>query len=391
MSTPVLAATAAELSAGRPVALACVVDVSGSSPLPVGSLLAVQTDGRIIGSISGGCVEAAVVHACREALSHGTSRLERFAGDDGDQPLDLLAPALTCGGDIDVLIWRAEPDAAEVFARWRDASASDLAHGVALLVAAEGGTGDTEAGLGAPGSLLVATADHVAGGSGRAELDVRLARDARAAASGAHGLRDYPPHCTGAGSARYLLLGAGPRPRLIIIGANEFATQLCRVGNVVGFTTIVVDARADFANRDRLPDAAEVVVQWPADWLGEQELGSTDAICVLTHDPKFDVPVLVHALASAPGYVGAMGSRATHDDRVRRLLAAGVPATALERLHSPIGLDLGAETPAETALAILAEIIADRRGGTAARLSRTDVPIHRRPHPLIRHDASVAD
>lgn len=387
MTAAVLAATTAELRAGRHVALACIVAVTGSAPLPVGSLLALLSDGRIVGSISGGCVEAAVVQACREVLLDGTARRERFAGDAPDDSAGLLAPALTCGGDVDILVWRAAPAAAEAFARWRDAAGSGAEHGVALLVDA---ASSTRARLGSPGTLLVAVGDKVVGGSGRADLDARLARDARAAAHTSEGLRDYPPSCTGTGSARYLLLGTGPRPRLIIFGANEFATQLCRAGNLLGYTTIVVDARADFASTDRLPDAAEVVVRWPSDWLRAQDLLPSDAICVLTHDPKFDVPVLAHALSAAPGYVGAMGSRATHEDRAQRLLAAGVPAEALGRLHSPIGLDLGAETPAETALAILAEIVAFRRGGSAVRLSRTDVPIHRRSDQPLGHDSSVA-
>ncbi|WP_240167751.1 XdhC family protein [Streptomyces noursei] len=167
-----------------------------------------------------------------------------------------------------------------------------------------------------------------------------------------------------------------PAPRMIVFGAIDFASALVRVGKFLNYHVTVCDARPVFATRTRFPDADEIVVDWPHRYLDSQELDSRAVLCVLTHDAKFDIPLLERALRLPVAYVGAMGSRRTHLDRQQRLRDVGLTELELNRLRSPIGLDLGARTPEETALSIAAEIVANRRGGTGAPLTGAHTPIH---------------
>ena len=217
---------------------------------------------------------------------------------------------------------------------------------------------------------------------GEPDLDRVVARDALGALDlGASEVRHYGPH----GEARQedvtvFVESFAPPPQLVIFGAVDFTAALARIGRVLGYHVTVCDARPVFATRERFPAAHEVVVDWPDRYLAKvgASLGPRDAVCVLTHDPKFDVPAVLAALGTRSGYLGAMGSRRTHDDRRRRLLEAGVDAEELDRrLMSPIGLDIGARTPEETAVSICAEIIALRTGRTAPSLRDSVGPIHR--------------
>jgi len=220
----------------------------------------------------------------------------------------------------------------------------------------------------------------VAGSLGDADLDRVVARDVLGELeAGRSGTRHYGLQ----GEARQQELAVfiesfAPPPRMVIFGAVDFTAALMRVGKLLGYRVTVCDARAVFATRARFPLADEVVVDWPDRHLAKvgHELGQRDAVCVLTHDAKFDVPALVSALATRAGYIGAMGSRRTHQDRVGRLLAAGVDPADLDRIMSPIGLDLGARTPEETAVSICAEIIALRTGRRPPSLRDADGPIH---------------
>jgi xanthine dehydrogenase accessory factor len=185
-----------------------------------------------------------------------------------------------------------------------------------------------------------------------------------------------------------------PPPRMYVFGAIDFASAVARIGKHMGYRVTVCDARAVFATRDRFPTADEVVVSWPDEFLKTAEVDKRTAICVLTHDPKFDVPVLVEALKTPAGYIGAMGSRRTHNNRTARLKEEGITDEELSRISSPIGLDIGARTPEETAVAIAAEIIALRTGHSGGRLSERSGPIHAPepdtpPSPDAR-DAAVA-
>jgi xanthine dehydrogenase accessory factor len=232
------------------------------------------------------------------------------------------------------------------------------------------------------GNKLLVQADGTALGSlGNDELDRVVVRDAIGELSaGTSGVRHYGPE----GQARQSELDVfiesfAPPPQMLIFGAVDFTAALCRVAKVLGYRVTVCDARPVFATRQRFPYADEVVVDWPHRLLDRvgAGLGVRDAICVLTHDPKFDVPAVISALATDAGYIGAMGSRRTTADRNRRLVDEGVPAERLERVMAPIGLDIGARTPEETAISVCAEIIALSSGRMAPSLRDSEGDIHR--------------
>ncbi|MFI2213225.1 XdhC family protein [Streptomyces sp. NPDC020141] len=371
---------------GRSFAVATVVAVTGSAPRPPGAALAVDSEGTVIGSVSGGCVEAAVYELCRRALDDGETVVERFGYSDEDA----FAVGLTCGGVIDVLVAPVRaprsadagaPDGSppalregpgrvlagalaaaargETVALVRAADGPGPSAGQALLVRPGGGHEGT---LGAGPGL-----DRVAVGRAGAMLDA--GSTGRAVLGGGDGERCESP-------LTVLVETSVPPARMIVFGAVDFASALARVGAFLGYRVTVCDARPVFATPARFPDAHEVVVDWPHRYLAATATDSRTVLCVLTHDPRFDVPLLVHALTLPVAYVGAMGSRRTHEDRVRRLREAGVPDAGLARLHSPIGLDLGAHTPEETALSIAAEIVAERRGGSGLSLTGAHIPIH---------------
>ncbi|WP_432168906.1 XdhC family protein [Streptomyces sp. 1222.5] len=359
---------------GREFAVATVVAVGGSAPRGPGAALAVDTAGSVIGSVSGGCVEGAVYDLCRQALDTGQSIVERFGYSDEDA----FAVGLTCGGTIEVLITpvggraparavlgpavssaaRGEPSALVRVAR----GPAEL-RGRALLVRADG---TYEGGLGGHAGL-----DRNAAAEGRALLE-----------AGRTGTVDVSADGSGCpGGLTLLVESSVPPPRMIVFGAIDFAAALARAGKFLGYHVTVCDARPVFATRARFPDADEIVVDWPHRYLRRTTTDARTVLCVLTHDPKFDVPLLRTALAMPVSFVGAMGSRRTHEDRDRRLRDEGVSERELARLRSPIGLDLGARTPEETALSIAAEIVAARRGGTGAPLTGSGTPIHRDREP----------
>ena len=228
--------------------------------------------------------------------------------------------------------------------------------------------------------LLVRPGADPLGSLGDADLDRVASRDSLGElAAGRSGIRHYGTHGEAReGTVAVFVESFAPPPQMIIFGAVDFTAALARVAKVLGYRVTVCDARDVFATPARFPMADEVVVDWPDRLLAEvgPGLGPRDAVCVLTHDAKFDVPAVVSALATEVGYIGVMGSRRTHDDRNARLSEAGVDEAGLERLCSPIGLDVGARTPEETAISIVAEIIGRRTGRDAKSLSQTEGPIH---------------
>ena len=244
--------------------------------------------------------------------------------------------------------------------------------------------------LGANLLLLPGRAAQVLGSVGDPDLDRVIARDAHGElAAGLTSIRHYGRHGEARGREISVFIESfAPPPRMIIFGAVDFTAALAKVAKILGYRVTVCDARPIFATRARFPMADEVVVAWPDRHLAEvgADLGPRDAVCVLTHDPKFDVPAVVAALDTDVGYLGAMGSRRTHEDRMARLLEAGVDGDALSRVMGPIGLDIGARTPEETAVAICAEIIALRTGREAPSLKDREGPIHR---DLVRRDLAV--
>ena len=320
---------------GDRIAMARVVATRRSAPRPVGSKLFVSEHGELAGSVSGGCVESEVVEAAREVLAGGAPRLLTFGISD-----DLaISVGLPCGGEIDV--WVAEPKRelldklTQVTREERRAvSLVDLEDGTERLVN--------------EGEEAVADELIRSGHSKVVDLDGR----------------------------KVFADVFGPPPRLLVYGAVDTADALCAAARGLGWHTIVADARGRFATAERLPNADEILVAWPEETLAQVLPDHATAIVVLTHDDKFDLPMLVGALAGEAFYIGALGSRRNQERRRERLLEAGVDESALDRINGPSGLDIGAHSPAETAISILAEILAIRAGRDGGRLKESAGRIH---------------
>ncbi|WP_254206093.1 XdhC family protein [Nocardia alni] len=398
-------------AAGKSFAVASIIGITGSAPRPLGAAMAVDNEGTVIGSVSGGCVEGAVYELCREAMRTGQTQRETFGYSDSDA----FAVGLTCGGVLEVFVHPVDSRDHRVLetalrAEGAVALVRDMNSGAVLAVGpdwvhAESGRsepvlvqgitgnrpGDAARGSGAAEQMREVGERGVAqNGEDRvatqgdpirrppdpvAAADPKVVSEARAMLDlGATGVR-----VIGCGSEEVTVFieSSVPPPRMIVFGAIDFAAAVARIGKFLGYHVTVCDARPIFATRARFPEADEVVVDWPHRYLEGTQLDSRTVICVLTHDAKFDVPVLEVALRRRVAYVGAMGSRRTHRDRTVRLLAAGLTEDELSQLHSPIGLDLGGHTPEETAVAVAAEIVAVRRGGSGAELRATDASIHR--------------
>ena len=320
---------------GERVAFARVVATRRSAPRPVGAKLGVSEAGELAGSVSGGCVENEVYEAARDVLRGGPPRLLTYGISD-----DLaLSVGLPCGGEIDVWVdlpGREELDELAAIAR-------EDRHAVLLIDLADGSR--------------------------------RLVRQ---------GEGDETDELIRAGQSRIVEVGGrrlfadvfGPPPRLFVYGAVDTADALSAAARALGWRTIVGDARAKFATPERIPNADELLVAWPEEALASVRPDHTTAIVVLTHDDKFDVPLLVGALSGDAFYVGALGSRRNQERRRGRLLEAGVDESALERISGPAGLDIGAHSPAETAVSILAEIMAVRAGRDGGPLRAAAGRIH---------------
>lgn len=354
--------------APAPVALARVVATSGPGASVAGAAMVVRADGAAVGSLAGGCVDGAAVELAVAALASGEPVRREFT-DDGDE---VFGTGLGCDGAVSVLVDPA-PDAelfALALARRRAGARSVL-----VTVVAAGGPGALGPRL-ASTVLLDEGGDRVAGDgpAGLAEAAGEAAR--RALASGRASLVDLP--AAGAAFSVFVEpLVAGPR--FVIVGATGPAAALAGMALSLGFAAEVVDPRSALAAPERFAEGVRTLAVWPDDpAAGLSALGPDDALCVLSHDPKLDEAALALALATPVGYVGAMGSRATHAARCARLRARGVPPAQLERVMAPIGLDLGASTPEEVAVAIAAEVVARRAGRAAPSLREGTGPVHRR-------------
>ncbi|MEU8590104.1 XdhC/CoxI family protein [Streptomyces sp. NPDC048664] len=351
-------------AAGRPFGLATVVGVSRSAPRGPGAAMAVGPRDEVVGSVSGGCVEGAVFELAREVLESGQARTETFGYSDQDA----FAVGLTCGGEITLLVRRVAPEEDPSFGALAEAVAEGRPVTLATVV-----DGPAPRGAG-----LAVWADGVTGSLGAAGLTAAVTADARGGlALGATGRRHYGAH----GERReddvtVFLQSFAPPPRMLVFGAIDYAAAVARIGDFLGYRVTVCDARPVFATPKRFPPGVEVVVDWPHRYLGSTRTDGRTVICVLTHDPKFDVPLLTEALRRPAAYIGAMGSRRTHEDRMARLGEAGLTGPELARLRSPIGLDLGARTPEEVAVSVAAEIVALRWGGSGTPLGATAGAIH---------------
>ena len=355
---------------GRRAATATVVSVKRSAPRPAGAKMAVADDGSVQGMVSGGCVEGAVVLAAEEVLAGGEPRLLHFGIAD-EEAWDVGLP---CGGEIGVWVDRAHGEAMDAFrvlARdgGRGALVTRLDTGAKLLVRADGtrvgelgaatspGRGEEASSAALPGAVSALEA----AAAGIAEELMWTERSAQRELAGVPVFVD----------------ATAPAPRLLIIGAVDLAAALCRIARVMGWEPSVADPRGRFATRERFPEAEHVLALWPQEAF--TQLGPLDrstAVAILTHDPKIDDAALEVALRSEAGYVGAMGSRGMQATRRARLLEAGFTEDQLERMAAPIGLDLGALTVEETALSVMSEIVALRRGREGGRLKRAVGRIH---------------
>ncbi|KPG79748.1 XdhC family protein [Frigoribacterium sp. RIT-PI-h] len=312
----------ARLDAGERLAVATAVSVVGSAPRTVGTSMAVTVDGTGVGSVAGGCVEGAVYEICTQVLDDGTPQLETFGFSDETA----FEVGLSCGGRIEGLARLGTPDDTETIAALRAAAAGREASAHVVLGPVR--TGE-----------VVPTVDDCEG--------LRVFSE-----------RSVPP------------------PRLLVFGAVGFAVAPRTAGAVLGSRVTVCDPRPVFMTRARFPSADDVIVEWPPNYLARTDVDERTVIAVLSHDDRFDADLVEAALASPAAYVGAMGSRTTHDRRIAALRSRDVGPDALARLHSPIGLDLGASTPEETAVSILAEVLAVRSGASRAPLRDRDGSIH---------------
>ena len=368
--------------AGEAFGLATVVRTYRSAPRDPGAALAVVAAGdhEVAGSVSGGCVEGAVYELSREVCQTGAPVLQRYGVSDDDA----FAVGLTCGGIIDIFVERVDkagfPELGEIAA----AVGRGEPVAVATVISGPGPVGARRVIWGRESASAGAGDGWHCGASGTlgaARLDAAVDDDVRGMlAQGLTGIRRYGEHGERRGDDLAVFVSSfAPPPRMLVFGAIDFAAAVARAGKFLGYHVTVCDARQVFATASRFPDADEVVVDWPHRFLASTEVDARTVICVLTHDPKFDVPVLEVALRTPAGYIGAMGSRRTHEDRLARLREAGLTGAELGRLRSPIGLDLGARTPEETAVSIAAELIQLRWGGTGQALTDTQGRIHHQP------------
>ena len=357
---------------GRQVAIATVVAVEFSAPRDPGAAMAVNDRGEVAGSVSGGCVEGAVYEEAQDVLRTGRARLVTYGISDADA----ISVGLTCGGTIHIFVEMLDGGD---FAPYRAGRARRDCRSRLRLVSTEESPGDER---------LVTNDGDAYGSMGNDGLDHAVSGEARALlAAGDTVIRTFGAEGEPVGlDVRVFIRSFAPKPNMYIFGAIDFSRAMVHVGKDLGYRVSVIDARPIFATRQRFPHADEVVVEWPDEFLGKAPIDERTALVILTHDAKFDIPLLQVALRTRAGYIGAMGSRRTHAERVEQLRAAGVSDADLARINAPIGLDIGARTPEETAISIAAEIIAMRSGRKGGSLSKGTEPVHGTPRIRSRLD-----
>ncbi|MDO8119785.1 XdhC family protein [Isoptericola sp. b490] len=344
-----------------PCALVTVTRTLHSSPRPVGSSMVVRADGSIIGNVSAGCVDGDAVLTAEDVLAGGRPVVTRYGVSDETA----MSVGLACGGEIDLVV--SPGPAPALVDLLRGLEREEVGCALVTVVSP----------VALRGQHLAVGPQEVRGTTGAPALDSALAEQARALVEcGRSGTVTVAPDDTQAEPVDAVVQVAVPAPRMLIFGAGAFAGPLVTAARLVGYRVTLCDARAAFATSARFPDADEVVVDWPHRYLAGTVLDSRTVLCSLVHDPKFEIPLLVAALRSPAGYVGALGSRRTHAERVAALRRAGLGEEEIARLRAPIGLDLGAASPEETAISVVAEVIAVRSGGTGRELRDTTGRIH---------------
>lgn len=370
---------------GARCALATIVAAIGSAPRPLGTSMLVSEHGEILGSLSGGCVEGAVVEAALEAMDDGGSRRERF----GYSAEDAFAVGLSCGGELDIHIQPIGVDHGQLDPRTLDRLRDSAAGEAVAMIRRIDSASAAAIVVADPARFRAAESSEL---SAMLDGDQRLLRSAAAQLelllhSGRTGLAMVAPAAGCTEPITLLVESRLPPARMVIFGANDFGAALIPAGKLLGYRVTLCDARPAFASQARFSAADEVAIAWPHRYLADEAAGGRvdgrTVVCVLTHDPKFDIPLLETALCLDLAFVGAMGSRRCHRQRMESLQAAGMAPEALARLHSPIGLDLGAVTPAEVAVSITAEIISSGRAASLQPLKDGTGPIHELlPTPL---------
>jgi xanthine dehydrogenase accessory factor len=352
------------LREGRRVVSAALVERIGSAPLDPGAQMLIDDRGNIEGSVTGGCVEAALVDEAQRVLAGGEARVVTYGISDNEA----LGAGLMCGGTVRVFVHEYRDDALESLEAAAVARAADEPVAMATLL-----DGDCA------GSSMSILGDRLVASLGVTELlDRSVARDARGQLDeGVSRIRRYGAGGEVMGSDLAVYIQAfSTQPRMLIFGAIDFSAELANVASEIGYSVTICDAREPFVKSPRFSRNAEIVVDWPDRYLRGQELGPRDVVLVFTHDPKFDEPALIAALGTDAGYIGGLGSRRTQERRIERLRDAGLDERSIARIHAPCGLDIGARTPSETAISILAEVIAVRTDRTGKSLRATSGPIH---------------
>ncbi len=352
------------LREGRRVVGATLVERIGSAPLDPGAQMLIDGESNIEGSVTGGCVEAALVEEAQRVLSGGDPRVVTYGVSDEEA----IGVGLMCGGTVRVFVGELAPESLEALEAVAAARAAGRPVALATLLEGE-----------RAGAKLAILGDRVVGGLGGGDLlDRSVERDGLGQLDeGISRIRRYGAGGEVMGSDLAVYIQAfSSRPRMVIFGAIDFSAEMAKLASTVGYEVTICDARSPFIQSPRFSESAEVVVDWPDKYLAGQALGPRDVVLVFTHDAKFDEPALIAALAGGAGYIGALGSRRTQDRRLERLREAGLGEQAIARIHAPCGLDVGARTPPETVVSILAEVIAVRTGRSGEPLRETGGPIH---------------
>lgn len=352
------------LREGRRVVAAVLVERIGSAPLDPGAQMLVDEEDNIEGSVTGGCVEAALVEEAHGILGGGAPRTVTYGVSDEEA----AGVGLMCGGTVRVFLHELGPDQLEPLSAVAAARSAGEPAALGTLLDGE-----------RAGATIAVVPDGVVGSLGVSELlDRSVERDARGQLDeGVSRIRRYGAggEVMGSDLAVYIQAFSSP-PRMVIFGAIDFSAAMAAVAAETGYEVTICDAREPFIRSPRFSQHAETVVEWPDRYLRDRELGPRDVVLVFTHDSKFDEPALTAALESDAGYIGALGSRRTQERRVERLREAGLADEQIARIHAPCGLDIGARTPSETAVSILAEVVAVRTGRSAEPLRETSGPIH---------------
>ena len=356
---------------GREIAVATLVETEGSSPLDVGAMMFIDADDNIEGSVTGGCVEGDLAQEARRVLAGEEPRVRVYGISDDEA----AGVGLMCGGTVHIFVERLTEQSKRTLDQYLAAVIEGRPGALATLV-----DGDHA------GTRLYVTSGHVEGqlGGGHGLLNKTVTRETQGMLErGITGVRRYGDDGAAMGSdLRVFVHSFGEPPRMVIIGAIDFSVATSAFARKLGYRVTIVDPREPFIRSKRFTEHAEAVVQWPDEYLASQKLRERDVVLVFSHDPKLDEPALIAALESGAGYIGALGSRRTQAKRMERLREAGTDQDDIGRISAPCGLDLGARTPAETAVSVLAEVVAVSNGRAGDSLSDSDAPIHTRESAL---------